>query len=67
MSYMVGCIVHGETQWSYNGLRFATKAEGDQYGIDLYSRWTGLKMWQTHESDDAVNYEIRDNTMRRIE
>lgn len=35
------CEVEVGGSWSTNGLRFASPAEAEDYGRDLYSRWTG--------------------------
>lgn len=41
-------------RWSSNGLRFATKAEADAYGLDLAMRWTAVADIRSVESTDPV-------------
>jgi hypothetical protein len=43
--------------WSGNALRFATKAEAEQYVKDLMWRWTAVNDTRVIESEDAVNYQ----------
>ena len=50
--------VAGEAQdkWSYNGLRFATKAEALDNAKDLMGRWMMVTDYDAHPSDDEPNY-----------
>lgn len=60
-SYKLGCIVRGEhDRVHYNGLRFATFDECDDYGRDLYRRWTMLDGWQVEPCDEPVTYRMVD-------
>ncbi len=54
-SFRVGCKTRGDSDWAYNGLRFATKEEAEAYGRDLFSRWTALEKWEVHESEEEPN------------
>jgi len=45
-SWRCGCKTAGDTDWSFNGLVFATAEEAKAYGADLFSRWTELKEYQ---------------------
>jgi hypothetical protein len=54
-SYKVGCKTRGDSEWAYNALRFATREQAEEYGADLYSRWTALDQYEVHESDDDPN------------
>lgn len=45
---------------SSNALRFATAAEAEEYGRDLYSRWMGLARYEVQPSDEPVNYRMVD-------
>jgi hypothetical protein len=56
-----------EDAWSSNTLRFATKAECDQYLIDLAMRWTAVRDVRATECEDPVTHEIRDDEIRRLE
>ncbi len=46
--------------WAGNALRFATKAEAEQYVADLSMRWTAVRETRVVESDDPVNYAFVD-------
>jgi hypothetical protein len=37
--YRVDVLVHGETVWASNALRFQTEEEGFAYAKNLYVRW----------------------------
>jgi hypothetical protein len=43
------------TGWSSNALRFATRAEAQAAGEDIFSRWLGAKDMRVVESDDPVS------------
>ncbi len=66
-SFKVGCKTTETEPWAYNALRFATEAEAELYGRDLYSRWLALREWEVHHSDDEPNYQIVDGVMSRKE
>ncbi len=55
ISWKVGCKTRGDTNWAYNGLRFATREAAEAYGRDLYGRWTALESWEAHQDDEAPN------------
>lgn len=54
-SYKVGCKTAGDVNWAYNALRFPTREAAEAYGLDLYMRWTALKEYEVHESDEEPN------------
>ena len=54
-SFKVGVKTAGDSNWNYNGLRFATRAEADTYGLDLTMRWTAVRECEVHESSDEPN------------
>lgn len=54
-SYKVGVLTPGDRDWSYNALRFHTVVEAERYGADLFARWTAVKEYQVHPSEDAPN------------
>jgi hypothetical protein len=56
VSYKVECNTAGSTTWASNALRFATSAEGEAYGHDLFMRWTALNEYRVIECEDPVNY-----------
>lgn len=51
-SYKVGIKTAGDLNWAYNGLRFATRAEAEHYGLDLSLRWTAVREFEVHASDE---------------
>lgn len=54
-SYKVGVKTPSDTDWVYNALRFRTEEEARRYGADLYARWTAVKEYEVHTSDDEPN------------
>ncbi len=54
-SFVVEVIADNSGQWVANGLRFATEAEADAYGKDLWSRWTLVQKFRVVPSTDPVN------------
>jgi hypothetical protein len=54
-SYKVGVKTPGDVNWAYNALRFATKELADQYGKDLFARWTAVTAWEVQASDEEPN------------
>ena len=56
MSFKVGCKSEPSETWAYNALRFPTQEMAEAYGHDLSDRWTSLREWEVHESDDPVHY-----------
>lgn len=54
-SFKVAVVGVGETTFSYNGLRFATREQAQAWGEDLYSRWTGMESFEVQESEDEPN------------
>ena len=66
MSWKTAVKVHGEPQWNYNSLRFATKEEAEAYGKDLFSRWMLVREWEAQESDDPVNYRFSSGVLEPV-
>lgn len=54
-SYKVGIITAPGERWSYNALRFRTEADARAYGIALAIRWTMVRAYEVHPSDEAPN------------
>lgn len=54
-SYKAEVIADGSGEWVSNALRFATRAEAEEYAKDLHSRWTLVREWRVVESTDPVN------------
>lgn len=56
MSYKTEVCV--DDKWASNALRFATKEEADNYGVELLSRWWVPTAHRVAESTDPVNYKF---------
>jgi hypothetical protein len=44
--YKVEVIADSSSKWCGNGLRFDSKAEAEEYGRDLASRWMAVREWR---------------------
>ena len=53
-------------KWSYNAMAFAAKDEAEMWARDLMMRWTAVSDYAAHESDDPVNFAIRDGMVIRM-
>jgi hypothetical protein len=65
MSFKYEVEVDGK--FSGNAVRFATKEEADFGGRELLSRWFVPTDYRVVESDDEVNYVVKDGRIERIE
>jgi hypothetical protein len=54
MSFKAEVIADSSGQWCSNQLRFATKAEAENYAADLAFRWTSVRQHRVVESTDEV-------------
>ena len=54
MSYKAMVRVTGETEFTGNALRFATRYEAESYGCNLQDRWTAAREVRVEESGDPV-------------
>lgn len=50
--------------WSGNLLRFATKLEADNYGLDLALRWTAVEDVRSVESSSPVSHVYGETTRK---
>jgi len=55
-SYAAFFKTQADSQFATNALRFATKAEAECHGRDLFSRWFGASAWEVRETTDTPNY-----------
>lgn len=67
MSYKPEVKTAGGSAWAGNALRFATEDEAQAYVLDLAMRWTAVCDTRVIESDDPVNYEIKDGKCVPVE
>ena len=66
MSWKPVVKVGNDPKWYDNALRFATKEEATLSAQDLYQRWTMATDFSAEESEDPVNYQIKDNAMEAV-
>lgn len=66
MSFKVLVLCYGETEWVCNALRFATREEALDYGVDLAGRWTAVRGHRPEECDDPVNYTFKDGKLEGV-
>lgn len=64
MSWKPEVFVEGE--WAGNGMAFATKEEAELWARDLLNRWFVPTDSRAVESDEEVNYEIKDGVLGRF-
>jgi len=62
-SWKAEVIADNSGRWCGNGLRFATKAEAQQYALNLARHWTMVERWRVIESDDDVSHVIADGRL----
>lgn len=67
MSFKPEVSTGSDPKFYSNALRFATREEAEASAMDLAMRWTAVRNWRAVESDDPVNYAIRDGLLVRIE
>jgi len=67
MSFKPEVSTGSDPKFYSNALRFATREEAEARAMDLAMRWTAVRNWRAVESDDPVNYAIRDGLLVRIE
>ena len=53
MTYKVEVIADNSGEWCSNALRFDTYATAEQYGSDLWMRWTAVREWRVVPSDET--------------
>lgn len=60
MSFKGEVIADSSGEWVGNALRFATEHEAKAYIKDLSYRWTAVRETRVVESDEPVNYVMKD-------
>lgn len=53
-SWKFEVVADDSGEWCSNARRFATKAQAERAGNDLYNRWTSVREWRVVETDDPV-------------
>ena len=54
-SFKVGIKTAGDTNWGYNALRFPSIEAAEAYAVDLVLRWTAVREFEIHPSDEEPN------------
>ena len=66
MSYKLGVKTPGDVEFISNALCFETEKEAEDYGRDLFSRWTAVKETKVSLSDEPVNHRFINGQAERI-
>lgn len=66
MSWAPEVQTGNDHNWYGNSLRFATKEESDISAKDLMDRWLLVVAYRSVESDDPVNYQIKNGVMSAV-
>lgn len=61
MSFKPQVRTRGDTQFNSNNLAFATREEAEASARDLMSRWMLVDEYRVIESDQPVNYRLRED------
>lgn len=67
MPFKAEVIADSSGKWAGNALVFATREEAEIYVSDLALRWTLVRETRTVETDEAPNYVIDADGVRRLE
>ena len=69
VAYKVGCLIPGESGYSFNSQVFATKDEAVSSGKETMNRWfipEGFDIIEVEANDEPVNYLFQDGKAKRI-
>ena len=66
MSWKPEVKTGNDQKWYDNSLRFATKEEAELSAKDLMARWLLVVDYRATESEDPVNYRIKDNVLEAV-
>lgn len=67
MSFKPSVSTDGGATFNENNLAFATREEAELSARDLMARWMLVTDWRVVESDQPVNYAIKDGVLESIE
>jgi hypothetical protein len=59
-------VIHDNSGWVGNGVRFATRVEAEKAVADLKSRWLLVSDTRVVESDEPVNYRWDDELGKTV-
>lgn len=66
MGFKLGVKTPGDTEFVFNALCFETEQEAEDYGRDLFSRWSAVKETKVLTSDEPINYRFTNGQVERI-
>ena len=67
MSFKPSVSTDGGLTFNENALAFATHEEAEISAKDLMSRWMLVTDWRVIESDEPVNYTLKDGVLESVE
>ena len=67
MSFKPSVSTDGGATFNENNLAFATREEAEASAKDLMWRWMLVTDWRVIESDEPVNYTLKDGVLESIE
>lgn len=63
MSFKPSVSTDGGATFNENNLAFATREEAERSAKDLMRRWLLVTDWRVIESDEQVNYTLKDGAL----
>lgn len=66
MSFKPSVSTDGGATFNENNLAFATREETELSAHDLMARWMLVTDWRVIESDQPVNYAIKDGVLEAV-
>ena len=66
MSFKPEISTDGGKTFGQNAQAFATRKEAEAMARDIFSRWMLATDYRVTESDEPVNYEIKDNALKSV-
>lgn len=66
MSFKPSVSTDGGATFNENNLAFATREEAELSARDLMARWMLVTDWRVIESDQSVNYAIKDGVLEAV-
>lgn len=67
MSFKPEVSTDGGKSFHQNNLAFATREEAESSARDLMARWLLVTDWRAAESDQPVNYMLRDGVLEAVD
>ncbi len=59
MSFKAEVIADSSGKWCSNALRFATRAQAEDYGRSLRARWMAVREMRVTECDEPVTEKVK--------